>query len=220
MMTALIGTTRVLLVDDHSVVRAGIRTLLSDDKEIEIVGEADCVGEALTEIVRQMPDVVLLDVRMPDGNGFDVCREIRRRGMSTKFIILSAFDDDEIVMEAVRIGADGFLLKEVDAPELAKAVKTVAKGNSILDPSITKRVLGQMKSLSETPVKSRLDVLSRQEGRVIELVAQGMTNKEIGMQMGLSDKTVKNYLRNLMEKLNLSRRSEAAAFYVRQTRGR
>jgi two-component system response regulator DevR len=217
MMTALLGTTRVLLVDDHSVVRAGIRTLLSDDSDIEIVGEADCVGEALTEIVRQTPDIVLLDVRMPDGNGFEVCREIKRRGLNTKFIILSAFDDDDIVMEAVKVGADGFLLKEIDAPALSKALKTVAQGNSILDPAITKRVLGRMKNLSEAPPKSRLDILSRQERRVLELVAQGKTNKEIGLDLGLSDKTVKNYLRNLMEKLKLSRRSEAAAFYVRET---
>lgn len=217
-MMAAISTTQVLLVDDHSVVRAGIRTMIEHDQDIEIVGEAESVGEAVSLIHRERPDVVLLDVRLPDGNGFEVIREIKKTILGTKFIVLTAFDDDQIVREAINAGTDGFLLKEIDGAALAKAVRTVASGKSVLDPTITGRVLGQYKDMSNSSTSSPLSVLSPQESRVLHLVADGKTNKEIGLEMGLSDKTVKNYLRNLMEKLNLSRRSEAAAFYVRHSR--
>ncbi len=216
-MTALTATTRILLVDDHEVVRAGIRALLADQNEIEIAGEAGSVAEAVAEIYLKQPDVVLLDIRLPDGNGFEICREIKDAGLNTRFIILTAFSDDEIVLQAVKAGVDGYLLKEIDSPTLARSIRTVADGKSILDPAVTGRFLGQIKSLSEIPPQSRLDSLSRQELRVIELVSQGKTNKEIALAMDLSDKTVKNYLRNLMEKLKLSRRAEAAAFYVKHS---
>jgi two-component system, NarL family, response regulator DevR len=217
-MTSLTAEIQILLVDDHSVVRAGIRSLLAGAEDITVVGEADCVGEAISLIHRVTPDIVLLDVRLPDGSGFEVIRSIRNSPLNTKFIILSAFNDDEIIAEAIKCGVEGYLLKELDGATLSKSIRTVAAGDSILDPGITRRVIGQFKTMAQAESKSGLEMLSPQEHRVIELVSEGKTNKEIGVNMGLSDKTVKNYLSNLMEKLNLSRRSEAAAYYARHSR--
>ncbi len=208
---------RLLLVDDHEVVRAGLGTLLALHAELEVVGEAGTVAGAMEAAGRLNPDVVLLDVRLPDGSGFEACRNLHKLTPPVKVIILTAFADDEIVMQAIGSGAEGYLLKEIDEPGLVRAIKEVAGGLSILDPAVTRRVLNRMKDVSSAPQPGKLDRLSAQERRVMELVAQGKTNKEIGLALGLSDKTVKNYLSNLMEKLQLSRRSQAAAFFVQHS---
>lgn len=208
---------RLLLVDDHEVVRAGLGALLAQHAELEVVGEAGTVAGALETAGRLKPDVVLLDVRLPDGSGFEACRNLHQLTPPVKVIILTAFADDEIVMQAIGSGAEGYLLKEIDEPGLVRAIKDVAEGHSILDPAVTRRVFNRVKDGTPVQPASKLDRLSAQERRVIELVAQGKTNKEIGLAMNLSDKTVKNYLSNLMEKLQLSRRSQAAAFFVQHS---
>lgn len=208
---------RLLLVDDHEVVRAGLGTLLALHAELEVVGEAGTVAGALEAAEKMKPDVVLLDVRLPDGSGFEACRNLHKLTPPVKVIILTAFADDEIVMQAIGSGAEGYLLKEIDEPGLVRAIKEVADGRSILDPAVTRRVLNRVKDGSAAQPAGKLDRLSAQERRVLELVAQGKTNKEIGLAMTLSDKTVKNYLSNLMEKLQLNRRSQAAAFYVQHS---
>ncbi len=209
---------RLLLVDDHEVVRAGLSALLVQHLELEIVGEAGSVAAALEAAEKHRPDLVLLDVRLPDGSGFEACRRLHQLVPPVRVIILTAFADDEIVMQAIGSGAEGYLLKEIDEQGLLRAIKEVAEGRSILDPAVTRRVLNRVKdNPGAPPAAGKLDRLSAQERRVLELVAQGKTNKEIGLAMNLSDKTVKNYLSNLMEKLQLSRRSQAAAFYVQHS---
>jgi two-component system, NarL family, response regulator DevR len=156
-------------------------------------------------------------VRLPDGSGFEACRNLHTLTPPVKVIILTAFADDEIVMQAIGSGAEGYLLKEIDEEGLVRAIKEVAEGRSILDPAVTRRLFKRVKEGAAAPQASKLHRLSAQERRVLELVAQGMTNKEIGLAMTLSDKTVKNYLSNLMEKLQMSRRSQAAAFYVQHS---
>lgn len=208
---------RLLIVDDHNVVRLGLRTLLSRHTGFEVVGEAGTVSAALEETGRTQPDVVLMDVRLPDGNGFDACRQIRKSHPETRVLFLTSFADEEIVLESIDAGGDGYLLKEIDEENLVRAVINVAAGQSILDPAVTRRVLERVKNPDALAGKDRLETLSPQERRVLALVAEGKTNKEIGIALGLSDKTVKNYLSNILEKLQLSRRSQAAAFFVQHS---
>lgn len=204
---------RIFVMDDHEVVRLGLRTLLAPYPHIEIVGEAASVT-AVPEVIRSKPNVLLLDVRMPSGSGFEVARQIHEAGLDTRVLFLTSFADDDTIFEAISAGADGYLLKEISGGELARAIEQVAAGQSILDPAVTRRVMGRLKAGSETPPRSKIDLLSAQEQRVIALVAQGKTNKEIGVDLGLSDKTVKNYLSNALDKLQMTRRSQAAAFFV------
>lgn len=206
---------RVLIVDDHEVVRIGLRTLLSRFPHIEVVGEAGTAAAAIAELQRTTPDVILLDVRLPDQSGYEVSRQIQKMDGEPRVLILTSFADDNTVFEAIAAGADGYLLKEIDAEGLVKAIEKVAAGQSILDPAVTGRVLGRVKNLAEPP--SKIDILSTQERRVLALVAEGKTNKEIGVDLGLSDKTIKNYLSNVLDKLHLSRRSQAAAFFVQHS---
>ncbi len=208
---------RLVLVDDHEVVRAGLGTLLSQHSEFEIAGEAGTVAGALETAERLKPDLILLDVRLPDGSGFEACRKLHALTPPVKVIILTAFADDETVMQSIGSGAEGYLLKEIDEPGLVRAIKEVAEGRSILDPAVTRRVLNRMNERTGSHPGAKLDRLSAQERRVLELVAQGKTNKEIGLALGLSDKTVKNYLSNLMDKLQLNRRSQAAAFFAQHS---
>jgi DNA-binding NarL/FixJ family response regulator len=158
-----------------------------------------------------------MDVRLPDGNGFEACRQIRRSQIETRVLFLTSFADEEIVLESIDAGGDGYLLKEIDEENLIRAVRSVAAGQSILDPAVTRRVLERVKNADTSPAKDKLDTLSAQERRVLALVAEGKTNKEIGLALGLSDKTVKNYLSNMLDKLQLTRRSQAAAFYVQHS---
>jgi DNA-binding NarL/FixJ family response regulator len=158
-----------------------------------------------------------MDVRLPDGNGFDACRQIRKTHPETRVLFLTSFADEEIVLESIDAGGDGYLLKEIDEENLVRAIINVASGQSILDPAVTRRVLERVKNPEATLGKEKLEMLSPQERRVLALVAEGKTNKEIGVALGLSDKTVKNYLSNILEKLQLTRRSQAAAFFVQHS---
>ena len=205
---------RLLIVDDHKVVRLGLHTLLNRHPGIEVVGEAGTVAAAVAETARLQPDVVLMDVRLPDGNGFEACRQIRKSQLETRVLFLTSFADEDIVLESIDAGGDGYLLKEIDEENLVRAIRSVAAGQSILYPAVTRRVLERVKNSDTQNTKDGLDVLSGQERRVLALVAEGKTNKEIGVALGLSDKTVKNYISNILEKLQMTRRSQAAAFFV------
>jgi two-component system response regulator DevR len=208
---------RVLIVDDHEVVRVGLRTLLSSVPSVEVVGEASSASTALPEVKRAAPDVVLLDVRLGDGSGFDVCREIQNLEREVRVLVLTSFADDNIIVDAISAGADGYLLKEVNREALISAILKVAAGQSVLDPAVTGRVFGRIQSLAQNPSANKLTLLSAQERRVLALVAEGGTNKEIAAAMGLSDKTIKNYFSNILDKLQMTRRSQAAAYFVQHT---
>ncbi len=209
---------RILLVDDHLVTRLGLRTLLSSFSHIEVVGEASSMASAVTEAARLLPDLLLLDVRLPDGTGFDACRQIQKLGLESRVLILTSYADDDLVFESIAAGADGYLLKEIDSDGLLRAIETVAAGHSILDPAITRRVISRVRlPENKSEPKSKIELLSAQERRVLALVAQGKTNKEVAAEMGLSDKTVKNYLSNTLEKLKVNRRSQAVALFVQHS---
>ena len=208
---------RLLIVDDHKVVRLGLHTLLSRHNGIEVVGEAGTASAAVEETARLSPDVVLMDVRLPDNNGFEACRQIRKSRPETRVLFLTSFADEEIVLESIDAGGDGYLLKEIDEENLVRAIINVAAGQSILDPAVTRRVLERVKNPEALAGKDKYEMLSPQERRVLALVAEGKTNKEIGVALGLSDKTVKNYLSNILDKLQLARRSQAAAFFVQHS---
>jgi DNA-binding NarL/FixJ family response regulator len=210
-------TVRVVLVDDHEIVRVGLRALFSREAGIEVVGEANSAATALLEVERLKPDVVILDVRMPNSSGFEVCREIHRLKLGTRVLFLTSFGDDDVIFKAINAGADGFMLKETDVAEVVKAVKKVAAGKSVLDEEVTQRILGRIKSGTDMNPAIQLEQLSAQERRVVALVAEGKTNKEIAVVLELSDKTVKNYLGNAMEKLQMSRRSQVAAFVAQHS---
>jgi DNA-binding NarL/FixJ family response regulator len=213
---------RLLLVDDHEMVRIGLRTLLGKVKTIQVVGEAGTAADALTEAVRLKPDVVLMDLRLPDGSGVDACREIRTACVATKVLFLTSYSEEDVVLASVVAGASGYLLKEIGGEALIRAIESVAAGQSILDPAVTQRVLARMQSLTTQAAKVKKkeeeeeeeEQLSRQEQRVLALVAEGKTNKEIAAALDLSDKTVKNYLCNIFQKLHVSRRAQAAAKFV------
>jgi two-component system, NarL family, response regulator DevR len=191
-------------VDDHEVVRAGLRALLAGIEGMEIVGEAGTVAEAVSEAARLAPEVILMDLRLPDGTGIDACREILSSAPRTRILFVTSYSDDQAVMSTVLAGAAGYVLKDIDHRTLVAAIRDAAAGRAILDPRIT------------DPVASRVpktDALSAQEQRVLALVVEGKTNKEIAAALGLSDKTVKNYLSNAFQKLGVSRRAQAAALF-------
>ncbi|MBI3881847.1 MAG: response regulator transcription factor [Verrucomicrobia bacterium] len=209
---------RILIVDDHQVVRLGLQTLFQRYPQIKVVGEAGTVAEANRVVQQLKPDVVLLDIRLPDGSGFDVARHIQQSQVESRVLILTAVADEQFVFDAIACGADGYLLKEIGGDGLVKAIERIAAGQSILDPAVTRRVLGRVRKESEAPTAgSKLEKLSPQELRVVALVAEGKTNKEIALALGLSDKTVKNYLSNVFEKLQFSRRSQAAVLFTQNS---
>jgi two-component system, NarL family, response regulator DevR len=213
-----VNRVRVLIVDDHEVVRVGLRTLLSQVPTVEVVGDAANAPDAIEQTSRLQPDVVLLDVRLGDqGSGFDVCREIQKLEREVRVLILTSFADDEVVVQAISAGADGYLLKEINREALVQSIEKVASGQSVLDPAVTGRVFGKVQSLIQNPSGNKLNLLSAQERRVLALVAEGKTNKEIAVAMGLSDKTIKNYFSNILDKLQVSRRSQAAAYFVQHS---
>jgi len=209
---------RLLIVDDHQITRLGLCTLLGSCPQFEIVGEAGSVAETLGAVARLKPDLLLLDVRLPDGSGIEVCRHLQRLDLDTKVLVLTSYADDDLVFDAIAAGADGYLLKEIHGDNLIQAIQDVAEGKSILDPAVTRRVMSRVRGPASLIAQNKLDLLSAQERRVVALVAEGKTNKEIGREMGLSDKTVKNYLSNALEKLNLTRRAQAVALFITQTR--
>jgi DNA-binding NarL/FixJ family response regulator len=204
-----------MLVDDHEVVRVGLRTLLGQNHGMRVVAEAATTQAAVAEALRVKPAVILMDVRLPDGSGVDACREILSSCPGTRVVFLTSYADDDSVLAAVLAGAHGYVLKEIDSAALVRAIHTVSEGRSILDPTVTERALNWIKGLKSDVSLPQTEPLSPQEARVLALVAEGKTNKEIAVAMALSDKTVKNYLANVFQKLHVTRRSQAAAFFVK-----
>jgi DNA-binding NarL/FixJ family response regulator len=203
---------RVFLLDDHEVVRRGLRDLLTSAGGIEVVGEAGTADEALRRIPPTTPDVAILDVRLPDGNGVEVCREIRSQHHQVQCVMLTSFSDDEALFQAIIAGAAGYLLKQVKGTDLVDAVRRVAAGQSLLDPAVTARVLERIRT--PPPTDERLARLTDQERRILDLIADGLTNREIGERIHLAEKTVKNYVSNVFAKLGMERRTQAAVFAV------
>jgi two-component system, NarL family, response regulator DevR len=203
---------RVFLLDDHEIVRRGVRELLEADEDMVIVGEAGTAEEALSRIPATTPHVAVLDVRLPDGDGVEVCREIRSKHPEIACIMLTSFADDEAVYAAIMAGAAGYVLKQVRGSDLIQGIKQVAAGESLLDPLVTTRLLDRLRHQGEG---DELSALSQQERRILELIAEGLTNRQIGERMFLAEKTVKNYVSNLLSKLGMSRRTEAAVYAAR-----
>ena len=218
-MTVTHTPLRVVLVDDSELVRRGIKAVLSAETEppIRVVGEAGNVANAIAECVRLKPAVVLMDIRLPDGSGFEACRKIVEQLPETRIVMLTSYSSDNFVYEAVTSGAQGYLMKEIDPAGLVQAIVDVAAGRSILDPDTTTRVLRLLRGGGTDSTGADLAILSAQERRVLALVADGLTNKQVGEQLGLSENTVKNYLVNVFEKLQVKRRAQAAAIYVQQS---
>ncbi len=206
---------RVLIVDDHEVVREGLRALLRRRSEMTIVGEADSVASAIAEARNTEPDVVVMDVRLPDGSGVEACREIRAYRPDTKVLMLTSYADDDAVFSSIMAGATGYLLKQTRTNTLIDAIERATRGESLLDPSVTQRVLERVRSAGGRK-DDELALLSEQEEKILDLIAEGKTNKEIAQEIFLSDKTVKNYVSSILGKLNIRRRSEAAAFIARR----
>jgi DNA-binding NarL/FixJ family response regulator len=206
-------TIRVFLLDDHEVVRRGVRELLDLEGDIEVVGEAGTAEEAYGRIPATSPNIAVLDVRLPDGNGVEVCREIRSRHPEIQCLMLTSFADDEALFDAIMAGAAGYVLKQVRGNELVDSVRRVAAGQSLLDPHVTARVLERLR---KGPAEDeRLSRLTDQERRILELLADGLTNRQIGEQLFLAEKTVKNYVSNLLMKMGMHGRTEAAVYAAR-----
>ncbi|HWH71482.1 MAG TPA: response regulator transcription factor [Candidatus Sulfotelmatobacter sp.] len=210
-------TVRVLLADDHAIVRFGLRELISTEPGYDVVGEAASGPEAVRMAAELKPDIVVMDVRMPDGDGIEACREIRSSRPETKVLFLTSFNEDESLMGAIMAGASGFLLKQLGTHSLVSALDTIANGGSMLDPAVIGRVLNQMQNLLKPSPKQV--ALSPQEERILSLIAQGQTNREIAETMKLSINTVRNYISNAFSKLGLTTRSQAAAYMARQRTG-
>ena len=207
-------TIRLMLVDDHEVVRRGLRELLESEEDLVVVAEAGSVSEATSDEIPEL-DVAVLDVRLGDGSGIEVCRWLKERDPSTGCLMLTSFADDDALFAAIMAGAAGYVLKEIRGNELVSAVRTVAGGGSLLDQTLVSQVRERLRSRAAE--EERIDRLSPQERRILELIAQGLTNRQIGETMFLAEKTVKNYVSNLLAKLGFSRRTEAAVFATKLT---
>jgi DNA-binding NarL/FixJ family response regulator len=203
----------VFLLDDHELVRRGLRDLLEAEEGFSVVGEASTADEALRRIPATTPHVAVLDVRLPDGNGVEVCREIRDRHPEIQCLILTSFADDEALFNAIMAGAAGYVLKQIKGNDLVEAIRKVSQGQSLLDPAVTARVLERLRKGPEED--ERLARLTEQERRILELIAEGLTNRQIAAEMFLAEKTVKNYVSNLLTKLGMERRTEAAVYAAR-----
>ncbi len=203
-------TIRVFLLDDHEVVRRGVAALLEAEDDIEIVGEAGTAAQALARIPAAKPDVAILDVRLPDGDGVSVCRELRSQMPGLACLMLTSFSDEEALFDAVMAGAAGYVLKQIHGSDLTSAVRTVASGESLLDPHSTAQMLQRIRERQTR--KDPLAALSDQERQILELIGEGLTNRQIGERLYLAEKTVKNYVSNLFTKLDMRRRTQAAAF--------
>jgi len=208
---------RVLLVDDHEVVRDGLKALLQATEDIVVTGEAGTVRQAIDEADRTRPDVVVMDVRLTDGSGIEATREIRAKHPQTNVVMLTTFADDEALFASIMAGASGYVLKQVGGNDLVRAIRTVGKGESLLDPAVTSAVLDRLRKGKHLLRDEKLSRLSPQEERILALVADGKTNKEIGDELHLAEKTVKNYVSSILSKLEVARRAEAAAYLARHT---
>ncbi len=207
------GVIRVFLLDDHEVVRRGLCDLLQAGGDIEVVGESGSAAEATRRIPALRPDVAVLDARLPDGSGIDVCRDVRSVDPHIKGLILTSYEDDEALFAAIMAGAAGYVLKQIKGTDLVDAVRRVAAGQSLLDPAVTQRVLERIRNPRHEP--DQLKALTEQERRILGHVADGLTNRQIAAQMFLAEKTVKNYVSSLLAKLGLERRTQAAVFAVK-----
>jgi two-component system response regulator DevR len=210
---------RLLVVDDHEVVREGLVALLAGRDEFQVVAEAGTVAESLAAARRFEPDLVVMDVRLPDGSGIEACREIRAQLPATRVVMLTSYPDEEAVLSAILAGASGYLLKQIRGRDLVGALQAVGRGDSLLDPAVTERVLERVRRIASGDEKDELSDLTAQERKILKLVAEGKTNKEIAAEVFLSDKTVKNYVSSILSKLNLQRRAQAAAFVARHRLG-
>jgi len=204
------GPIRVFLLDDHEIVRRGIRELLESEGDIEVVGESGLAQEAARRIPALRPDVAILDGRLPDGSGIDVCRQVRSVDPTIAGLILTSYDDDDALFAAIMAGAAGYILKQVGGNDLVETVRRVAAGQSTLDPSVTARVLDRLRNGPRADPE--LAALSAQEQRILELIGEGLTNREIAERMYLAEKTVKNYVSSMLAKLRLTSRTQAAIF--------
>ncbi len=200
---------KILIVDDHDIVRKGLAMLVSRQQDLSVVAEAGTVAEAVAKAREFVPDVVVMDIRLPDGSGVEACREIRDENADIKVLMLTSYSDEEAVMGSIMAGASGYLLKEIRSQEIVEAIRRVGSGQSLLDPAVTAGVLERVRRGKEEDVLAQL---TEQEQKILELIAEGQTNREIAGQINLSDKTVKNYVSNILGKLEVSRRSQAAAF--------
>jgi DNA-binding NarL/FixJ family response regulator len=200
----------VFLLDDHELVRVGVREVLENEPDIRVIGEAGTVASALARIPALRPDVAVLDVRLPDGDGVTVCREIRSRMPEVACLMLTSFEDDEALFDAVMAGAAGYVLKQIHGTDLAGAVRTVASGQSMLDPTAASTLMARLRDAAQK--KDPLAGLTGQERRILELIGEGLTNRQIGERMFLAEKTVKNYVSALFQKLGMERRTQAAAY--------
>jgi two-component system response regulator DevR len=207
-------TVRVFLLDDHEVVRRGLHELIETADDLTMVGWAETATEALEKLPTIRPDVAILDVRLPDGNGIEVCREIRSEHPEIQCLMLTSYADDEALFSSIMAGAAGFVLKQIRGSDLVDAVRRVARGESLLDPAVTQRVLQRLR---EPPAEADADLerLTDQEKRIFDYIGQGLTNRQIAEQMFLAEKTVKNYVSNVLAKLGMQRRTEAAAYAAR-----
>ncbi|MEV0146061.1 MULTISPECIES: response regulator transcription factor [unclassified Nonomuraea] len=209
---------RVFLVDDHEVVRRGVAALLESEDDIEVIGEAGTAESAIARIPALKPDVAVLDVRLPDGSGVDVCREVRSRMPGLACLMLTSYADDDALFDAVMAGAAGYVLKQIHGSDLVGAVRTVASGQSLLDPQTTATMLRRLRD--QATRQDPLATLSDQERHILDLIGEGLTNRQIGERLFLAEKTVKNYVSNLLAKLHMQRRTQAAALSARLRAGR
>jgi len=209
------ATIRVLLCDDHELVRRGMRVLLETQPDMTVAGEADNADAAIALASEQLPDVVVMDVRMPGRSGVEACREIRSAHPEMRVLMLTSFADDDALFTSIMAGASGYVLKQVAGDDLVSAIRRVADGQSLLDPAVTERVLVRIRGGEPIDVEGP-EHLTPQERRVLELIAEGPTNRQIGERISLSEKTVKNYVSNVLAKLGMARRTEAAAFVIRR----
>jgi len=207
---------RLLVVDDHEVVRQGLVALLDRRGGFEVVAQAGTVAEAIDAAARFEPDLVIMDVRLPDGSGIEACREIRAARPATRVIMLTSYPDEEAVLSAIIAGASGYLLKQIRGRDLVTALEAVGRGESLLDPAVTEKVLERVRRVASGSATDELADLTSQERKILLLVAEGKTNKEIAADVFLSDKTVKNYVSSILSKLNLQRRTQAAAFMAKR----
>lgn len=206
---------RVLLVDDHEVVRVGLRALIERQPGMVVVGEAGTAREAVSQAGRLAPDVIVLDIRLPGSNGVEVCRQIKARWPEMRIIILTSFPDDDVLIDAIAAGADGYVLKQVGSDDLVRALERVGRGESLLDPSVTDRVFARIRKAREQERADAFASLKKQEMQILANIAEGQTNREIGEALHLSEKTVRNYVSDILSKLGLTSRAQAAAYAAR-----
>jgi two-component system response regulator DevR len=210
-----VGKLRIVLVDDHEVVRLGLRSLLERQPDLMVVGEAETAQEAVSAVESLAPDVVVLDIRLPGRSGVEACAEIKRRRPETKIVVLTSYAEDEVLLDAIAAGAEGYVLKQVGSDDLVRALRRVGRGERLLDPRLTDQVFAKLRQMRERERAEAFSDLSEQELRVLALVTEGKTNREIGEALYLSEKTVRNYVSDILTKLGHTSRAQAAAYAAR-----